>query len=224
MMTRFSIVSAMLMVSLFLAGCSKQEVDYKYKITVEVETPDGVASGSAVRHLKYQSTPFAIIQTGEAVMIDMPNGKTLFKLMDIDTRDIHFATFYWDDFTQAREKRDYKRKDFKVLLDEAKESKRCFRYPSIADATERNIDYPQFVYFDDGQDPNSVQIVDPGDLETSFGEGYKLKQISVQMTEEPVSHKIQKRLAWLKTGWLYDPITSRRNSLDISIYHHNFVQ
>jgi len=28
-------------------------------------------------------------------MIDMPNGKTLFELMDIDTREIHFATFYW---------------------------------------------------------------------------------------------------------------------------------
>ncbi|PIX64887.1 MAG: hypothetical protein COZ43_10625 [Sphingomonadales bacterium CG_4_10_14_3_um_filter_58_15] len=198
--------------------------DYNYKITVEVETPEGLRKGSAVRQIKYQSTPFAIVQTGEAVMIDMPNGKTLFELMDIDTREIHFATFYWDDFTKAREKRDYKRKDFKVLLDEAKESKRRFLYPSIAHAAARNIDYPRFVYFDDELEPNSVQIVDPGDLEARFGEGYSLKQISVQMIEEPISSKIQEKLTWLKTDLLYDPIIRDDSTLDKPIYHHNFIQ
>jgi len=80
---------------LCLSACARPVGDYNYKITVEVETPEGLRKGSAVRQIKYQSTPFAIVQTGEAVMIDMPNGKTLFELMDIDTREIHFATFYW---------------------------------------------------------------------------------------------------------------------------------
>lgn len=221
---RFFMTLILSVAGLLLAGCSQQMAEYHYKIIVEVETPDGDVSGSAVRQIEYQSTPFAMIQTGEAVMIDMPNGKKLFVLMDIDTREIHFATFYWDDFTKAREIKGYKRKDFKVLLDEAKENKRRFLYPTIADAAERNIGYPRFIYFDDELDPNSVQIVDPGDLKTSFGDGYILKQISVQMTEEPRLVKIQKTLPWLKTGLFYDPITPDHETLDKQIYHHNFIQ
>jgi len=69
-----------------------------------------------------------------------------------------------------------------------------------------------------------VQIVDPGDLEARFGEGYSLKQISVQMIEEPISSKIQEKLTWLKTDLLYDPIIRDDSTLDKPIYHHNFIQ
>ncbi len=46
-------------------------------------------------------------------------------------------------------------------------------------------------------DPKTVERVDPNDLATGFGKGVKLRRITVQMTDAPVTTGIEKRLAWL---------------------------
>lgn len=57
--------------------------------------------------------------------------------------------------------------------------------------------YPYLVTFKDIADPTSVVRVDPDDLAASFGAGYRLKAITVQVTDEPVTVGIAERLAWL---------------------------
>jgi hypothetical protein len=57
---------------------------------VEVDTPQGVRSGSTVREIKWipqgsiSATGFTTSQKGEAVAVDLPPDDTLFVLMDID--------------------------------------------------------------------------------------------------------------------------------------------
>ena len=53
------------------------------------------------------------------------------------------------------------------------------------------------VTFADRDDPTSVARVDPDDLAASFGEGVKLRRITVQLTDDPVTSGIEERLGWL---------------------------
>ena len=55
---------------------------------------------------------------------------------------------------------------------------------------------PYFVRFRNIADPKSVEQVDPDDLAKSFGPGVKLKSLTVQMTDEPVTSGIEKRFLW----------------------------
>ena len=63
----------------------------------------------------------------------------------------------------------------------------------------RAADYPLLVTFADPADPTSVQRVDPANLAASFGPGVTLKRITVEVTNDPVTTGIEKRLGWLGT-------------------------
>ena len=61
--------------------------------------------------------------------------------------------------------------------------------------------YPLLVTFGDINDPASVKKVDPNDLAATFGPGYTLKSITLEITDEPVTTgKVEDVL-----GWVYSP-------------------
>ncbi|MDP3550575.1 MAG: hypothetical protein Q8R81_09275, partial [Novosphingobium sp.] len=77
-----------LCMALSLAGCGNKET-MRYKMTVEVETPEGLKTGFAVRELEFrdrsgfplgESRP-QIKLRGEAVAVDLGGGRTLFALL-----------------------------------------------------------------------------------------------------------------------------------------------
>ena len=53
------------------------------------------------------------------------------------------------------------------------------------------------VRFSDIADPRTVEKVDPEDLVAAFGQGVKLRRVIVQLTDEPVTTGIEKRLRWM---------------------------
>jgi hypothetical protein len=59
---------------------------------------------------------------------------------------------------------------------------------------------PVMVRFGGLNDPTSVALVDPQDLAASFGPGVALKSATVQITEDPITHGIDTRLAWLRSS------------------------
>ena len=69
-------------------------------------------------------------------------------------------------------------------------------------------DLPLLVRFRDINDPKTVERVDPNDLAASFGPGAYLKRATIEMTRDPVTTGIEKRLSWLS------PLRSRGASLD----------
>ena len=69
-------------------------------------------------------------------------------------------------------------------------------WPPVAWIEERSA-YPMLVTFGDLADPTSVAEVDPDDLAATFGEGVKLKRITVELTDDPVTTGIEERLGWL---------------------------
>ena len=59
--------------------------------------------------------------------------------------------------------------------------------------------YPMLVTFDDIAKPETVKQVDPDDLAATFGPGYALKQVSLELTDEPVTEgEIEEILGWLE--------------------------
>ena len=57
--------------------------------------------------------------------------------------------------------------------------------------------YPMLVTFGDLSDPTSVANVDPEHLAATFGEGVRLKRITVELTDDAVTTAIEERLGWL---------------------------
>ena len=195
--------------ALILPACTAADdaaPDYRYRLTVEVETPEGLRTGSSVIEVQQtlmraggspanQAVRWRV--RGEAVAVDLPGGKTLFALLRSDNDPDWASRVYVLLAPQEN-------KGFEDALDDVLEltGKRTLprMWPPVAFLEERSA-YPMMVTFGDLADPTSVAEVDPDDLAAAFGEGVKLKRITVELTDDPVTSGIEARLGWLQRLW-----------------------
>jgi hypothetical protein len=184
-------VLALLIMSFLLSACGSY--DWHQKLTIEVETPDGLKSGSAVTAVSWWENRFfrdgpAVHSelTGEAVVVDLGKGKYLFALLrnpdgsgdmaDLTMRIVanrNVVGWHISDVTSAK------------LL-----SGRINVPPKH---------FPMLVTFSNINDPRSVKQVDPNNLSTALGFGYSLRNINIEITNENVTiGEIDNVLSWLK--------------------------
>lgn len=202
-MTRILQAAWLALAALLLSGCTVAEneaPDYRYRLTVEVETPDGLKTGSSVIEVRqmigrstmggFNEQTFYKIH-GEAVAVDLPGGQTLYALLrsgdDVEwaARVIPFL---------APNAGDENRLDDLLLLKGKKELPRT--WSSRGPFNNRSA-YPTLVTFGDEADPTSVTEVEPDDLASTFGTGVRLKRITAELTDDPVTTGIEQRLGWL---------------------------
>lgn len=182
---------------------------WRYKITVEVETPEGIKAGSAVREISVQRgislTPEMTAQVnfkGEAVVVDLGERGILFALLT-SAKTIPFYTFPSGVGYTTVEGIDY------------------YRHLKAGPKELGAREYPMFVRFRDLQDPktvgrvvhsdslkNSILKFDPNypvdTFEEAFGKDVKLKSIFIEMTDEPaVVENVVKILPWFLNRQLY---------------------
>ncbi|MEQ5786461.1 Hsp20/alpha crystallin family protein [Erythrobacter sp. NFXS35] len=204
-MTRILQAAWLALAALMLPGCSFAEdkaPDYRYRLTVEVETPEGVKTGSsviAVQQTLVRSGAVPANQAverrvrGEAVAVDLPGDKTLFALLRSDN-DPDWASMVYVLLAPQENKA------FEDALDDVLEitGERTLprTWPADLWIPERSA-YPMLVTFGDPADPTSVAKVDPDDLAASFGDGVRLKRITVELTDDPITSGMRKRLSWL---------------------------
>jgi hypothetical protein len=183
----------------FLGACGVSGGDtYRFKMTVEVYTPEGVRTGASVYEVEAKNVAALTLGgvgnrksvKGEAVAVDLPGGMTLFALLKTVNAGGHDDLVYtsmaaldplfsWD------------------YVESAERIASGVGITSPTDVLPEN--YPMLVFFRNSADPASVAKVDQGDLAASFGDGYRLKAITVQVTDEVVTTGIRKRLSWLDT-------------------------
>lgn len=174
-------------VVMFLAGCGDRN-SLRYKMTMEVETPQGLRSGSAVRQVRLSGGGFMFgegrklwrLQQGEAVAVDLPDNQTLFALLSGGDGDVDYAG-------QVPLRAGVNDSDGVIELWPNAPATRGLKHTNPA---------PMLVKFDDIHDPKSVKWVDPADLAASFGVGVNLKRITIEKTNEPVTTGIEERLEW----------------------------
>ena len=188
---------------LAVSGCSAEDEtpDYRYRLTVGVDTPEGVKTGSSVIEVETAvasersiPNPGAVSHRvrGEAVAVDLPDGRTLFALLR-SGNDIDWASRVM--FLRAADGLDFEKR-FEAMLRNRNELELPRMWPPVGHLEERPA-YPMLVTFGDLDDPTSVEEVDPDDLAATFGEGVSLKRITVQMTDDLVTTGIEERLGWL---------------------------
>ena len=170
---------------LALGGCGGlNPYRFKAKLAVNVNAPDGLRSGSSVYEFwaNYRN-PGALVrvfgQSGEAVAVDLPNGKVLFSLViGIDSILNSIDADYDNTIVESTKK-----------LSEYGNSEPYIVAPE---------DYPTFVTFDDIMDPMTIKKVDPANMSELFGDGYRLHSVTAQITtNEDMTVGIEKRLKWL---------------------------
>jgi hypothetical protein len=171
---------------------------WKYKITVEIETPEGIKSGSAVREIS-NSVPTidlpdvgnAADVRGEAVVIDLGNRGTLFALISDRSDEELYKAFPTQGPSTA---------------------KGIQYYNTLKPGMKADLktSHPTMVMFKDINDPKSVTLVYGhrfdikeqkevfvDNFESIFVTGIKLKGITIEITDQPLTKKIDKLLSWL---------------------------
>ncbi len=198
-----------------LVGCTSRG-SYRYRLTVQVDTPEGVRSGSSILEVRYYNVPDWLPNgggtssqyRGEAVAVDLPGGQTLFALLT--GQDGGSIERFAPEAIRAAGQ--------PVTAESIQNVRGIFRVPLEY--------YPQFVRFRHLAKPNSVEAVDPSNLSRSFGQNTRLKSVLVQITEEKPSFSITKRLPWLKDfrtsldGQRYQMTHDLANNL----YRHSFIR
>ena len=184
------------LVGLVVYSCMPSSYSWHQKLTLEVETPSGIITGSSVVYVT-MSTQFVAGfgskgssgKRGEAVVMEITPGKPtgghtggptsgryLFALLKGQT---HLAQKVFDVTGPG------------VRFNEWAGT--LSRLRGTGDVPEAH--YPLLVTFTDINDPSSVKKVEPWDLESHFGAGVKLKRITLEITDEAVtSGKVEKVL------------------------------
>ncbi|MBL8711812.1 MAG: hypothetical protein JNM12_02845 [Alphaproteobacteria bacterium] len=177
----FAVVSCLCFVVAACTGAGGfSDETIRYKMTVTVETPEGIKTGSAVREAVRHTEPSILpeqggatynISKGEAVVIDLGQRGILFALLGGE----------W----------------------EAKIAFHALAHVSKAEMFEldplmKKWGSPRFVFFKNAKNPETVIAADFRNLEKDFGLGVKLASFEMERTVEPVRVGIvHQNLPWL---------------------------
>lgn len=183
-MVRLLSLLCIAMLSLTLAGCNDSA--WNQKVTVVVDTPQGEQVGSSVMHVEWNGgIPFFAGDmrgaryklTGEAPVVDLGGGRYLFSLLKGND--------------------DLARQAIAGARDPMSEAGPKIRHNKGAVVIPPKL-YPMLVTFTDPNDPKTVRRVDPENLTATFGAGYALKAITLEIIDTPVTMgAIDKLLSWL---------------------------
>jgi hypothetical protein len=203
-MTRRHILVSLAAIS--VAGCDlanttitgKRLPNYRYKLTVEVDTPAGVRIGSSVIEV-IKPWRSGSRYRGQAVAVDLPEGEILFVLPRSEKMGLWGAKAMIPAFPEIIGTGD-EEKDVTQLLSAARAMGRVPlpRRWQLSGPQDTMDHTPYFVRFRDISDPKSVEQVDPDNLGKSVGPGVRLNGIFIEITDEPVSTGIERKLPWLR--------------------------
>jgi hypothetical protein len=192
---------------------------FRYKLTAEVMTPEGLKSGSSVVEVSYQKSLGLLPDSrgkhfdslrGEAVYVDMGNGQNLF--VTLGTLDSNRPSPGWLHSNPFREPSEYELmigsldpiwlpvKLFRLGRAEGKELEMCRRVSKFNGAKPEPINpnnLPTLVTFSDLHQPETAQVVDPHNLAAIFGVGHSLAA-RIEISNEPITHTIDGILPWLQ--------------------------
>ena len=187
MMARRSVLGLMAAgASALLAGCGLSgNPSYRFKMTIEVDTPEGLKTGSSVYEVATVASSDMITGgkgsrftlRGEAVALDLGGGRTLFALLKTVAMSGH-DNLGVSSMAAMDPAFDY---------DWMASTKKIASGDGIKSPAELPTKYyPMLVMFGDISDPKSVEKVDPATI--------GMKRITVEVTDESVTTGIAERL------------------------------
>ena len=188
--------------------------DYRYRLTVEVETPEGLKTGSSVIEVNTSvagrnsiPVPGTVSHRvrGEAVTVDLGARGVLFALLRSDDNFDWAKNVVYRVASKVPRVRDAEGRldsdgdfeaQFAAMLEHREPIELPRTFPNRGHLKDQPA-RPMLVRLADIADPSTVQRVDPDDLAAGFGPGVKLRRITVQLTDDLVTTGIEQRLTWL---------------------------
>lgn len=166
----------------------------RYKVTINIETPEGIRSGSAIREVSNSASKIKTIDfpqsgnpaffIGEAVVIELGERGAVFAVLRVDPyQELYDA--------------------FPIKGSSTVEGIKYYR--SLKPGTKTSLPergYPNFVRFSNQSDPKSIELVlnveqtasppyerriTKNKFEEIFGEGVRIREILIEITDDPVT-------------------------------------
>jgi len=202
---------------------------WNHKLTLYIDTPLGEVVASSVINIKYGSAlkwagamdgpDFTV--TGEATVADLGEGRFVFALLTGSPDGLQGLAreAYRDKYDAYRDQaRNWDFTKWIRILTFQREERTV---PAHA--------YPMIVTFDDIKDPASVREVKAEGFAASFGEGYALKRMTLQVTDEAVKFgDVENLLTWLPSIKGKIKPTDKRHAADIlpeeRLYTNDFIR
>jgi hypothetical protein len=177
---------------------------HKYRLTVEVETPEGVKSAAGVMAVlpdRSYSRGGHTRTRGDAVLVDLGGGKNLVALLaHLDNTSLDLDSMNYVAL-RAYSAAGGKRVSFNEMS----------QVTGIVPVTGALI--PILVTFTDLSDPATARMVPPNDLGAVLGKGFRLHGMSAEVVPngfwpldfggqlgEPATRGIEAKLPWLKSA------------------------
>lgn len=214
-----------IVILLALAGCNvSKSYEWHRKLTITVDTPAGRVYGSSVVREYFAEirgwlffpdtagTNYGLF--GDAAFVQVAPGKYLFALLpQYQTRSDPLSSF-------------------DVFFPGEVPSKVAPQFATLRETRTISLDrYPTLVTFENIDNPDSVKLVDPSDLAASFGAGYKLKSLTLEITDEALTTgKMDKLLpilskdqVFIDVGWLHLPNDHPLRMVDRGSFIHREI-
>jgi len=163
-------------------------VSVRYKLTYVVDVKGETRTGSGIIEIRAEDTSklpllgrgYGSSATGEAVVVDLGNGRYVFSLLN------NAATLPFESFVEYYNS---KKTGIDVLRD-VKDEKLA--------AELRFDNLPILVTFTNLENPKSIKRVEPDNLQGTFGPGVRLLSVTLEVTDEHVTRGQVQTLA----GWI----------------------
>lgn len=190
---------------------------HKYRLAVEVETPEGVRSAAGVLSVhpdRGYSRHGSTITKGDAVWVDLGGARNLVALLaHVDDKGLELDDM---SFMALRAFNAAGRKTTFNAMNQM---------TGTAPVTGALI--PVLATFSDSNDPATMRVVKPDDLEATYGKGFRLRGVSVEAVPngfwpldfggvlgEPVTRGIEAKLPWW--GGAGDPAAAALRAAGLS--------
>jgi hypothetical protein len=193
------IVGVLALVSLVaFRGCfGGASTSWNQRLTLVIETPQGEVRGSAVTMVTKTDSSGALVLpeargvrgavTGEAVVVEVAPGRYLFALLSGSGEEKRDASHWVYPAYDLSAEGSYGAAMMKVQSQ---------RFDTTVPLPPEG--WPMLVTFDDITKPETVREVDPDDLAAVFGEGVRLKAVTLEITREAVTvGRVEGALVWL---------------------------
>jgi hypothetical protein len=211
---------------------------FRYKLTAEVMTPDGLKTGSSVIEVSYSHNAdwgggetSNLNMTGEAVYVDLGSGKNLFVMLtnSASGREKNSSRNY-QPLEGALDAFALPLKALDLNWTFGQERQLCAdvgRVPLDQAFVVQRENLPTLVSFGSLKDPDSLAIVEPGGLDKVVGEGFGLKNVLLERTRKPVTKNGFSLFPWWeqkKNDWEHVIAIGKDDALIDQLFYTAFTQ
>jgi hypothetical protein len=185
-----SILAALIVGAVTLAGYFILLPNYtnRFRLTIEIETPDGIKAGSSVIETTFwESGSWGPVEargvrssaTGEAVFVDLGRGKNLLAILGFGPSGTDDSKIFG--LTRAA-----------LALGKTINWKDEYRLKGKGELPSDYI--PTLITFADINDPRTARTLKPSDFSVVYGPGFGFRRALIETTTDPVTRGIDKKL------------------------------